>query len=74
MTTDKLSLDTHQYFPAQESIGFFNPKNKDSMTEKTYLSQIETPTGSYVARYPWATEMSIEQQSIFWPAEELGVE
>ena len=37
-------------------------------------SQIETPTGSYVARYPWASEMAIEQQSIFWPAEELGVE
>ena len=38
------------------------------------LSQIETPTDSYVARYPWATEMAIEQQAIFWPAEELGVE
>lgn len=44
------------------------------MTERRYLSQIETPTGSYVARYPWATEMAIEQQSLFWPAEELGVE
>lgn len=43
-------------------------------TNKVYLSQIETPTGSYVARYPWATEMAIEQQSLFWPAEELGVE
>lgn len=43
------------------------------MTQK-YLSQIETPTDSYVARYPWAIEMAIEQQSIFWPAEELGVE
>jgi len=41
---------------------------------KIYLSQIETPTDSYVARYPWATEMAIEQQSLFWPAEELGVE
>lgn len=41
---------------------------------KTYLSQIESPTGSYVARYPWAIEMAIEQQSLFWPAEELGVE
>lgn len=39
-----------------------------------YKSQIETPTGSYVARYPWASEMAIEQQSLFWPAEELGVE
>jgi len=38
------------------------------------LSQIETTTDSYVARYPWATEMAIEQQAIFWPAEELGVE
>lgn len=43
------------------------------MSEK-YLSQIETPTDSYVARYPWATEMAINQQTIFWPAEELGVE
>lgn len=42
--------------------------------KKFYLSQIETPTDSYVARYPWAVEMAIEQQSIFWPAEELGVE
>ena len=41
---------------------------------KNHLSQIETPTASYVARYPWAIEMAIEQQSIFWPAEELGVE
>jgi ribonucleotide reductase beta subunit family protein with ferritin-like domain len=40
----------------------------------THLSQIETPTGSYVAHYPWATEMAIKQQSLFWPAEELGVE
>lgn len=47
------------------------------MTTKTTsppLSQIETPTDSYVARYPWATEMAIQQQAIFWPAEELGVE
>lgn len=44
------------------------------MSEKQYASQIETPTGSYVARYPWATEMAIEQQAIYWPAEELGVE
>ena len=45
------------------------------MTKKrVYLSQIETPTDSYVARYPWATEMAIEQQAIYWPAEELGVE
>lgn len=38
------------------------------------LSQIETPTGSYVERYGWAIEMAIDQQSVFWPAEELGVE
>ena len=38
------------------------------------LSHIETPTDSYVAHYPWATEMAITQQSLFWPAEELGVE
>lgn len=37
-------------------------------------SQIETPTDSYVCRYPWAVDKAIEQQSIFWPAEELGVE
>lgn len=44
------------------------------MSTTTPKSQIETPTSSYVARYPWATEMAIEQQSLFWPAEELGVE
>lgn len=38
------------------------------------LSQIETPTDSYVTRYPWAVDMAIEQQDIFWPAHELGVE
>ena len=38
------------------------------------LSQIETPTDSYVARYEWAEKAAIEQQAIFWPAEELGVE
>lgn len=37
-------------------------------------SRIETPTGSYVECYPWATEYAINQQSVFWPAEELGVE
>ena len=42
--------------------------------EKKYLSQIETPTESFVERYPWATQMAQEQQAIFWPAEELGVE
>lgn len=41
---------------------------------KAPKSQIETPTDSYVCRYPWAVEKAIEQQSIFWPAEELGVE
>lgn len=39
-----------------------------------YLSQIETPTDSYVTKYPWAVEMARNQQDIFWPAEELGVE
>lgn len=39
-----------------------------------HLSQIETPTDSYVTHYPWAIEMAIKQQSLFWPAEELGVE
>ena len=42
--------------------------------KQEYLSQIETPTDSYVTKYPWAVEMAINQQSIFWPAEELGVE
>lgn len=37
-------------------------------------SQIETPTGSYVERYDWAIKMAQDQQNIFWPAEELGVE
>lgn len=41
---------------------------------KIPLSQIETPTSSYVARYHWAEEKAIQQQSLFWPAEELGVE
>ena len=44
------------------------------MFEPQYLSQIETPTDSYVAKYPWATEMAVEQQAIFWHPEELGVE
>lgn len=43
------------------------------MTDK-HLSQIETPTDSYVTRYPWAVEMARKQQDVFWPAEELGVE
>lgn len=44
------------------------------MTIATPLSQIESPTLSYVARYQWAEDMAIKQQSLFWPAEELGVE
>lgn len=44
------------------------------MKEITPLSQIESPTDSYVARYQWAEDMAIQQQSLFWPAEELGVE
>ena len=39
-----------------------------------YLSKIETPTDSYVTHYQWAVDMAIKQQSLFWPAEELGVE
>lgn len=38
------------------------------------LSKIETPTDSYVTNYPWAVDMTIQQQSLFWPAEELGVD
>lgn len=37
-------------------------------------SQIESPTDSYVTKYPWAIEFARKQQDIFWPAEELGVE
>ena len=55
------------------SLVLFYSGQKETMTT-TYLSQIETPTDSYVARYPWAVEMAREQQAIFWPAEELGVE
>lgn len=48
------------------------PSNRSGV--KVPLSQIETPTGSYVARYAWAEKASIDQQAVFWPAEELGVE
>jgi ribonucleotide reductase beta subunit family protein with ferritin-like domain len=41
---------------------------------KNYLSKIETPTDSYVPHYHWAIDMAIQQQSLFWPAEELGVD
>lgn len=44
------------------------------MTPNMYKSQIETPTESYVCVYPWAAQAAIDQQNIFWPAEELGVE
>ncbi|QIQ63804.1 hypothetical protein [Pseudomonas phage Epa43] len=53
------------------------PTDKETSPEgegRLYLSQIETPTDSYVTRYPKAVEMAIQQQDIFWPAEELGVE
>lgn len=38
------------------------------------MVQIETPTESFVERYPWATQFALEQQRVFWPAEEIGVE
>lgn len=38
------------------------------------LSPIETPKDSYVADYPQATQAAIAAQSVFWTAEELGVE
>jgi ribonucleotide reductase beta subunit family protein with ferritin-like domain len=44
------------------------------MTDTSPKSQIESPTLSYVAQYPWAENYAIQQQSMFWPAEELGVE
>lgn len=44
------------------------------MPSPTPKSMIETPTDSYVARYPWAIDIAIKQQSLYWPAEELGVE
>lgn len=37
-------------------------------------SQIETPTDSYVERYPQATKAALQQMAVFWTAEELGVE
>ena len=42
--------------------------------DQPYKSRIETPTESFVEHYPWATVMAQEQQAVFWPAEELGVE
>lgn len=42
--------------------------------EASKMTQIETPTESFVERYPWATQFALEQQRVFWPAEELGVE
>jgi len=44
------------------------------VSKNEYLSQIETPTASYVTRYQWAKEMAINQQDVYWTAEELGVE
>ena len=38
------------------------------------LSPIETPKDSYVADYPQAVKAAIAAQSVFWTAEELGVE
>ena len=57
-------------------VRLFCPQKKKAHMQPTPppLSQIETPTDSYVARYPWAIEMANQQQAIFWPAEELGVE
>lgn len=40
---------------------------------KPLISQIETYTESHVYKYPKAEEIAIEQFSIFWSAEELGV-
>lgn len=37
-------------------------------------AQIETPTNSYVVRYPSAVEAAIQQQNVFWAAEKMGVE
>lgn len=47
---------------------------KETAPTRAPLSQIETPTDSYVARYQWAEDRAIQQQALFWPAEELGVE
>jgi ribonucleotide reductase beta subunit family protein with ferritin-like domain len=41
---------------------------------KRYLSPIETPKDSYVADYPQAVNAAITAQSVFWTAEELGVD
>lgn len=51
-----------------------NTEQPIQMLDSRPLSQIETPTDSYVVRYPWAVEMARQQQDVFWPAEELGVE
>lgn len=37
-------------------------------------AQIETPTNSYVIRYPSAVDAAIQQQNVFWAAEKMGVE
>lgn len=37
-------------------------------------TNIEMPTDSYVVYYQWAVDAARNQQAIFWPAEELGVE
>lgn len=36
--------------------------------------KICTPTDSYVTTYQWAVDYTQQQQAIFWPAEEPGVE
>lgn len=36
--------------------------------------RLQTPTGSYVTRYPQAEKMAEEQANIIWFAKELGVE
>lgn len=36
-------------------------------------TQIETPTKSYVIRYPSAVQAAIQQQQVFWAAEKMGV-
>jgi ribonucleotide reductase beta subunit family protein with ferritin-like domain len=42
--------------------------------EQSIKPMIETPTKSYVIRYPQAVDAAVQQQNVFWAAEKMGVE
>ena len=48
--------------------------SKETTMKTEPLSRIETPTNSYVERYPQAIKAAIQQQNVFWAAEKMGVE